>query len=59
MSMLDEDKENQTFEELNNLPDNSNLHCNLCVTGLDESLTSEDLHLIFQQFGDIKSCKVA
>lgn len=58
-SMLDDDKENQTFDELNNLPDNSNLQCNLCVTGLDESITSEDLHLMFQQFGELKSCKVS
>lgn len=35
------------------------MQCNLCVTGLDESLTSEDLHLIFSKFGEIKSCKVA
>jgi hypothetical protein len=47
MSML-EDKENIGFDDLNNLPDNSSLQCNLCVTGLDESLTSEDLHLLFQ-----------
>jgi len=57
--ICDEDKENQTFDELNNLPDNSNLQCNLCVTGLDESITSEDLHLLFNQFGELKSCKVA
>ena len=31
----------------------------MCVTGLDESLTSEDLHEIFQSFGSIKSAKVA
>ena len=48
MSLL-EDKENMScFDELSNLPDNSSLQCNLCVTGLDESLTSEDLHLLFQ-----------
>lgn len=41
------------------MPDNSNLQCNLCVTGLDESITSEDLHLMFQQFGELKSCKVS
>lgn len=48
---MDEDKEN--------LPDNSCLQCNLCVTGLDESLTAGDIHSIFQQFGELKSCKVA
>jgi RNA recognition motif-containing protein len=51
---IDEDKENQE-----NLPDNSNLQCNLCVTGLDDSITSEDLHKIFMRFGELKSCKVA
>jgi hypothetical protein len=25
-------------DAIENLPDNSNLQCNLCVTGLDESL---------------------
>jgi len=46
-------------EALENLPDNSHLECNICVTGLDESLTSEDLHNMFVRFGEIKSCKVA
>lgn len=45
-------------EALMNLPDNSHLECNICVTGLDESITSEDLHAMFARFGDIKSCKV-
>lgn len=56
MLPTDEDKENQVVE---NLPDNSHLQCNLCVTGLDECITSEDLHLLFHKFGEIKSCKVA
>lgn len=50
-----DDKENCE----DNLPDNSNLKCNLCVTGLDESLTSEDLHSMFSKFGELKSCKVS
>jgi len=45
-------------EALENLPDNSHLECNICVTGLDECLTSEDLHKMFSKFGNIKSCKV-
>lgn len=45
-------------EALENLPDNSHLECNVCVTGLDECLTSEDLHKMFSRFGNIKSCKV-
>ena len=49
----------QQSENLSNLPDNSHLQCNMCVTGLDESLTSEDLHEMFQSFGSIKSAKVA
>lgn len=53
---FEDDKENQ-FDE--NLPDNSNLQCNLCVTGLDDSITSEDLHALFHKFGEIKSSKVA
>lgn len=48
-----EDKENE------NLPDNSNLQCNLCVTNLDPTLLAADLHQIFQMFGEIKSTKVA
>ena len=44
---------------MENLPDNSHLHTNLFVKGLDPSLTAEDLHLMFGSFGDIKSCKVA
>ena len=51
--MFDEDP-----EALENLPDNSNLECNICVTGLDETITSEDLHKMFSKFGEIKSCKV-
>ena len=31
----------------------------MCVTGLDESLTSEDLHTLYQRFGQVKSAKVA
>jgi RNA recognition motif-containing protein len=46
-------------ENIENLPDNSNMHCNLCVTGLDESVNSDDLHLMFARFGELKSCKVA
>ena len=42
-----------------NFPDNSHNQCNLCVTGLDESLTSEDLHAMFEKFGPVKSVKVA
>ena len=30
-----------------NLPDNSNLQCNLCVTNLDPSLVAADLYQIF------------
>ena len=41
------------------MPDNSHLVCNMCVTGLDESVTAEDLHRIFSTFGQIKSAKVA
>lgn len=41
------------------MPDNSHLQCNLCVTGLDESITAEDLHKIFEKFGTVKSSKVA
>ena len=33
--------------------------CNLCVTGLDESLGHADLHQMFSKFGQIKSAKVA
>lgn len=29
------------------------------MTGLDICLTSEDLHLIFKKYGEIKSCKVS
>lgn len=52
----DEDKENQTED---NLPDNSNLQCNLCITGLDPCLLSEDLHIMFSKFGEIKSAKIS
>ena len=31
----------------------------MCVTGLDETLTAEDLHLMYQRFGQVKSAKVA
>ena len=41
------------------MPDNSHQQCNLCVTGLDESITAEDLHLMFEKFGAVKSAKVA
>ena len=51
---FDEDKEN-----CENLPDNSCQQCNLCVRGLDESLTAEDLHQMFSKYGELKSCKVA
>lgn len=44
---------------MENLPDNSHLHTNLFIKGLDLSLTAEDLHLMFCSFGEIKSCKVA
>jgi len=44
---------------LDNLPDNSHQQTNLCVKGLDECLTEEDLHLMFQKFGEIRSVKVA
>ena len=56
-SRFEEDKENTVPDD--NLPDNSNLQCNLCVRGLDHSLTSEDLHFMFEQYGEIKSAKVA
>ena len=42
-----------------NLPDNSNMQCNLFISGLDESLTSEDLHALCSKFGDILSAKVS
>ena len=51
--------ESLLFSEEENLPDNSNLQCNLCVRGLDESLTSEDLHRMFERFGQVKSAKVS
>jgi RNA recognition motif-containing protein len=41
------------------LPDNSYAQTNLCVTSLDLALTAEDLHRLFDTFGEIKSCKVA
>ena len=41
------------------MPDNSHWQCNLCVTGLDESITGEDLHGLFSKYGEIKSAKVA
>ena len=53
---------NHSTDELmqsENLPDNSHLLCNLCITGLDESITAEDLHLLYGKFGLIKSAKVA
>lgn len=31
----------------------------MCITGLDESITAEDLHMIFGKFGEINSAKVA
>ena len=42
-----------------NLPDNSNMQCNLFISGLDESMTSEDLHTLCSRFGDILSAKVS
>ena len=41
------------------MPDNSHLQCNLCITGLDESITAQDLHAMYSKFGTIKSAKVA
>lgn len=41
------------------MPDNTLKLTNLCIKGLDESLTEEDLHLMFRKFGEIKSEKVA
>ena len=35
------------------------MQCNLCVIGLDESITGEDLYIIFSKYGDIKSAKLA
>lgn len=46
-------------QQSENLPDNSHLQCNMCVTGLDESITAEDLHKMFSVFGQVKSAKVA
>ena len=46
-------------DQSENMPDNSHMQCNLCVIGLDESITGEDLHIIFSKYGDIKSAKVA
>ena len=55
--------QNQTHffedDQSENMPDNSHMQCNMCVTGLDESLTGEDLHVIFRKYGEIKSAKVA
>ena len=55
--------QNQTHffedEQSENMPDNSHMQCNLCVTGLDESMTGDDLHVIFKKYGEIKSAKVA
>ena len=38
-------------KQSDNLPDNSLLQCNMCVTGLDEAITSEDLHTIYERYG--------
>ena len=46
-------------DQSENMPDNSHMQCNLCVTGLDESITGEDLHIIFNKYGEIKSAKLA
>lgn len=61
-SVLEDDVESTNgFDqnELACLPDNSSAQVNICVTGLDSSLTSADLYTIFERFGKIKSCKVA
>ena len=46
-------------DQSENLPDNSFRQTNLCVLGLDESITGEDLHGIFSKYGEIKSVKVS
>jgi RNA recognition motif-containing protein len=45
--------------ELENMPDNTQKLTNLCVKGIDSSLTEADLHLMFRRFGEIKSAKIA
>lgn len=52
-----QDRSSET--DLENMPDNTQKLTNLCVKGLDECLTEEDLHIMFRVFGDIKSLKVA
>lgn len=41
------------------MPDNTQKLTNLCVKGIDSSLTEADLHLMFRRFGEIKSAKIA
>jgi RNA recognition motif-containing protein len=54
-----EQSENLNMTDLENMPDNTQRQTNLCIKHLDESLTEEDLHLMFRKFGEIKSAKVA
>lgn len=49
----------ESAPELENMPDNTQQLTNLCVKGLDHSLTEADLHIMFRQFGEIVSAKVA
>ena len=41
------------------MPDNTLKLTNMCIKGLDECLTEEDLHFMFRKFGEIKSAKIA
>lgn len=47
------------LSELENMPDNTQQQTNICVKGLDASLTEDDLHLMFRGFGEIRSAKIA
>ena len=49
----------QNASDLENMPDNTLKLTNICVKGLDECLTEEDLNLMFRKFGEIKSEKIA